>query len=258
MANDKSEQYLLQTADNALAILDLLADSPPLSLTEIALRTGHGKTMTLRLLYTLERRGYLKRGEDNRYSLGMRLYTLGSIVISKHSFLQPARRILDDLTEAVSETAHLVTWENVRRVILLYESLPANQSLRTESARGHSSRLPHMTSTGIALLAALPESEAEKYADSVSFERVNDHSILTREQLLEEIRRTRETGFSLNDQRYEIGMTSVAVAVPDPSSPSSFAISVSGPSVRIEDNLEEIKKRLKEAAGRIGSLLQGE
>ena len=54
--------------------------------------------------------------------------------------------MLDQLTQTVNESTHLVTWESLHHVILLYESLP-NQSLRVEMSKAISSRPPHLTST---------------------------------------------------------------------------------------------------------------
>ncbi len=84
-------QYLLQSVDNALRLLNLFAGEGRLSLTEIAARMGCGKTIAYRLTYTLERRGFLCRGSDGKYSLGMRLFTLGQKVLSEKSYLPPRR-----------------------------------------------------------------------------------------------------------------------------------------------------------------------
>ena len=52
-------QYLLQSVDNALRLLNLFSGEDSLSLTEIAARMGCGKTIAYRLAYTLESRGFL-------------------------------------------------------------------------------------------------------------------------------------------------------------------------------------------------------
>ena len=253
-----SDQYLLQTADNALAVLDLLSETPPLTLTEIAERMGRGKTITLRLVYTLEKRGYLIRGKDNRYTLGMRLFTLGNKVRSRREYLLEIQPLMDELTAAVSETSHLVTWENYHNVILLYESLPANQTLRTESSTGVSSRRPHMTSTGIAMLATLSDREIDAYANSVFFEKRTEYSIGSEEQLLQDIAQVRNSGFSINNQRFERGKTSIAVAIPDRDGHSEFAISVSGPSPRLEEKMSLILSELRKTADKIRPILYEE
>lgn len=252
---DKKDQYILQTVDNALSVLDLLAETDHLLLTEIAARTGRGKTITYRLLCTLENRGYLVRGKDNRYALGMRLFTLGNRVLSDKAYLSLVQPVIDELTERVQETSHLVTWENVYRVILLYESLP-RQSLRTELDGSAESRPLYMTSTGLALLSTATDDQIESYTQSVFFEQKTEFSISTKEQLLQDIAFVREHGYAINNQRYERGMVSISVPVlPHTSGLAEFAISVSGPSTRLLENQAKILEELDRTAHRISELV---
>lgn len=256
MKNDKNkDQYLLQTVDNALAVLDLLAETDRLPLTEIAARVGHGKTMTYRLLCTLENRGYLVRGEDNRYGLGMRLFTLGNKVLAGKTFLPLVQPLLDELTQRVQETTHFVTWENHSHVILLYEAQP-EQSLRAVSDKSLQSRPLHMTSTGVALLSAAADEEVEAYTNAMLFEQKTEFSFSTKEQLLEDIAFVRKHGYAINNQRYEKGMVSISVPViPKTAKLVEFAISVSGPSTRLLEGQKGIVDELLETAGKIAGLI---
>lgn len=254
-SNNNKDQYLLQTVDNALAVLDLLAETDRLPLTEIAARVGHGKTMTYRLLCTLENRGYLVRGEDNRYGLGMRLFTLGNKVLSEKTFLPLIQPLLDELTQRVQETTHFVTWENHSKVILLYEAL-SSHSLRAEVNGTIQSRPLHMTSTGIALLSTVSDEEIEHYTNTALFEQKTEFSISTKEQLLEDIAFVRQNGYAINNQRYERGMVSISVpVVPQTAKLVEFAISVSGPSVRLLENQQTIVGELLRTAEKIAELI---
>ena len=65
-----NEQYILQSVDNALAIIDLLAKHEELSAAEVARLMEIGKTTAFRLLTTLENRKFLNKTDSNRYRLG--------------------------------------------------------------------------------------------------------------------------------------------------------------------------------------------
>lgn len=250
-----TDQYILQSVDNALRVLNLFESTDKLSLTEIATRMGCGKTIAYRLVFTLESRGFLLRGEDNKYSLGMRLFTLGNKVLSEKSYLPLIRPVLEQLTDTVNESVHLVTWENMYHVILLYELFP-QQSLRAEMGKAIGSRPPHLTSTGLALLSTKSDKQIADYARNVLFEKKTEYSISSREQLEEDIQFVREHGYAINNQRFEKGMVSIAVPiVKNPESFSDFAISVSGPNTRIMEKKEMILEELEKAAGEIGRLL---
>ena len=253
--NPEQAQYLLQSVDNALCVLNLFDNADKLSLTEIAALMGMGKTTALRLVYTLEMRGFLCRGKDNKYSLGMRLFTLGNRVYDQKTYLPVVTPLLDKLTEKLNESSHLMTWENRSRVILLYEALP-HLSLRAEMDRSISSRPPHLTSTGLALLSTLSDEQIDLYAGSAIFEKRTAYSISSREQLEEDVRFARTHGYAINNQRFEQGMISIAVPVQKEAGvPADFAISISGPSTRIADRQEIIVQALLETAKQISAML---
>ncbi|WP_027967281.1 IclR family transcriptional regulator [Halomonas halocynthiae] len=104
MAQDRVE-----AVERALTIMDVFnAEHPPLGLPELAKATGFYKSTLLRLLGSLERFDYVKRGNDGLWRLGMRPVELAL----RHSpsqqlaaLVQPA---LDQLAETSGETAALL------------------------------------------------------------------------------------------------------------------------------------------------------
>ncbi len=198
-ARPNQAQYLLQSVDNALRLLNLFAGEGRLSLTEIAARMGCGKTIAYRLTYTLERRGFLCRGSDGEIFPGDALLPWGKKFFSEKCYLPLVIPLLDQLTQKVNESTHLVTWESVNHVILLYEALPEH-SLRVEMSKAINSRPPHLTSTGLALLATQTDEEIQEYADTIIFEEKTAYSISSKEQLDEDIRFVREHGYAINNQ----------------------------------------------------------
>jgi DNA-binding IclR family transcriptional regulator len=103
MANDEG----VAAVDRALSILDVFTDDEPaLSLAEIAKRTGLYKSTVLRLARSLEKFGYLLRGEDGTYQLASKLFYLGSIYQRnfRTSSIVPRelRAIVDELREGAS------------------------------------------------------------------------------------------------------------------------------------------------------------
>ena len=60
------DQYLLQSLDNALGVLSLFLQEDKLTLSQIAQRSGLNKTVAYRIVYTLEKRGYLNAARERR------------------------------------------------------------------------------------------------------------------------------------------------------------------------------------------------
>ena len=169
-----SSQYILQSVDNALRVLNLFEHENSLTLTEIAQKLGCGKTIAFRLLYTLENQGYLQK-QNGQYTLGLRLFYLGSKVQYKNTLVSLMEPVLKELTAAVNETVHLVVWENDNQVLMIDEFLP-NQSLMAVN-KNFSKRPPHMTSTGMAMLSTRSDREIIEYAQNVMFEKKTQNSI---------------------------------------------------------------------------------
>jgi DNA-binding IclR family transcriptional regulator len=71
-------QYNVPALDKAIAILDLLAKSEEeLTTTEIHQELGIPKATAFMLLNVLERHQMVKKNDQNRYTIGIKLYELG-------------------------------------------------------------------------------------------------------------------------------------------------------------------------------------
>ena len=73
----------VEAVDRALSILDAFHEgADELSLAALARATGLYKSTILRLLATLEGRGYVLRTQAGRYRLGAAVWRLGSLYSS--------------------------------------------------------------------------------------------------------------------------------------------------------------------------------
>lgn len=97
-----------QTVDRALVLLEVLAEHGPLTSAGLARRTGLNRTVVTRLLATLERRGYVRRGPDG-HVLGAALAVLGSR--AEAGVRDRARPALEALADRFGETAVLAVAE---------------------------------------------------------------------------------------------------------------------------------------------------
>ncbi|MDO5738684.1 MAG: IclR family transcriptional regulator [Ornithinimicrobium sp.] len=99
-----------QTLDRGLHTLEILAGAAsPLSVIEIAERAGLHRSITYRMVRTLEHRGFIVRGEDGRYVVGARLAVLARGVASTLRDVAAPRLV--ELAERTGRTAFLVVPE---------------------------------------------------------------------------------------------------------------------------------------------------
>lgn len=88
-----------------------------LTVSELARRLGVARPVVYRLVATLQARGFVARGEDGRYRLGLGVARL-------HYALRPvlvevARPVLQELADQAGSTAHLTIAEGEHAVALL-------------------------------------------------------------------------------------------------------------------------------------------
>lgn len=121
-SNDRQRDTVSGVAavERALGILHAFRDGDqPLSLGVIAARTGLYKSTILRILETLQRRHFINRQTDGRYSLGSALLYLGG-VYERSTDLRPlVEPVLRELAVSTGEDASFQILEGKQRVMLI-------------------------------------------------------------------------------------------------------------------------------------------
>ena len=105
--------------DRALALLEAFDRGPTsMSLSELARATGMVKSTALRLAASLQRGGYLRRGDDGRYRLGPALARLGARYQASFEIGDHVMPALERLARSSGESASLYVREGDQRVCL--------------------------------------------------------------------------------------------------------------------------------------------
>ncbi|MCB1547264.1 MAG: IclR family transcriptional regulator [Hyphomicrobiaceae bacterium] len=111
------------TVEKALDILDEL--SGPVAergVSELAVVTGINKSTVVRLCATLAQRGYLQRGQRQRYRLGPRVANLARAYRQGFDLEAEVRPILRELRDASGESASFYVRRGGQRICLYRES----------------------------------------------------------------------------------------------------------------------------------------
>lgn len=99
------EKYLLQSVNNALAIIDVLCEHDNLGLAELASYMNLGKSTVFRLLYTLQRKGYVSKDRNSKYHLSFKFARIGTIVTKRSELIELIHPFLMELSALSGETA---------------------------------------------------------------------------------------------------------------------------------------------------------
>jgi DNA-binding IclR family transcriptional regulator len=223
-------RYRVQVLERALAILDVLAETQgDYGPAELSRRLSLHKSTIHRLLFVLQEHGFV-RSVNGRYSLGMRLFELGSRAVARIDVRQYAHPFLSRLVDQTGETAHLAVLLGSEMVSILNVQSP--KKLRTPVTVGGRTPL-HCTSVGKAVLAFMPDAERHRIMSGLTFPRFTRKTLVSRAALAAELVRTRGRGYALDNEEIEEGMRCLGVPIHDYSGRVVGAISIAGPTFRV-------------------------
>jgi DNA-binding IclR family transcriptional regulator len=137
-----------RAVERALGLLAAAVEAP-LTLTELARGGELAPSTASRLLSALQRRGFVRRGEDGRFRSGPELVRLAAATLRGEPAYELAGPHLAALTEATGETANLGVPAGEGDALYLRQSA-SRRTVRAESWVGRTIPL-HGTAMGAAL-----------------------------------------------------------------------------------------------------------
>lgn len=230
------------------------AESGRLGVRELARELGFGKSTTSRILQALERRGYIRFDPaESAYVLGAKILHLAGEHYRNLELRKVARPFLREVLEETGETVFLGMFDGQDVVILDRFDSPSPLRMVTELG----TREPaHGTALGKVLLAFNnPESYFTQLDDGklAGFTR---NTITDPGRLREELGKIREQGYAVDNEEHIEGVRCVAAPIHDVFGHTIAAMSVSGPTFRLnEERIDLARAIVQRAAGAISSNL---
>ncbi|MCI0392362.1 MAG: IclR family transcriptional regulator [Acidobacteria bacterium] len=233
-ANINDSPYQVQVLDRALGILDSLSnEGPELGPAELSERLELHKSTVHRLLMVLERHRLIeKKPQNGKYRLGMKLFELGNQAVTQLDLRERAQPYLERLVLETGETAHICVLNGDR--MLSIANVESSCTLRTPSTVGRRTLL-HCTSVGKAMLAFLPEDEADELIEKCELTRYTGRTLTTLARLKAELRLIRQRGYAIDNEEFEEGLRCVGAPVRDYSGKIVAALGIAGPAFRLTE-----------------------
>jgi DNA-binding IclR family transcriptional regulator len=231
----------------AFDILERMLEQETVSVTELADELDAPKSTVHAYLATLDEAGFVVN-EGGSYRLGLRFLEYGGLVRNRSKLYEVAKHEVDKLAAETGEVANLGVEEEGLRVLLYKSAEP--DAIHDNASVGEFTHM-HWTALGKAILAYLPEERVQQIIDTHGLPRANEHTIENSEALFDELARTRERGYSVEDQDRRQGVLTVGAPIFDRASNEVIAsISVSGPRERLRETttVEELADQVKSAA----------
>jgi len=250
-------RYAVPAVDAALSVVEALGGVHEASLTELARKLGLGKSSVFRLLMTLVQRGYVEKNpQSERYRLTYRLFAVGSRAANRFGLPEAAHPVMQRLASDSGETVNLGVLDGLRVI-----------SLHREESR-HFLRMhltvddgvpAHATALGKVLLGALGPPEVARRLHRRRLERLTPRTIGDRRALEAALARIRAQGFAIDDEECSLGLRCVAAPILDHRGSTVAALSISGPTQRLPDELlsrlaESVREAAREISHRLGHM----
>jgi DNA-binding IclR family transcriptional regulator len=212
-----------QSVSRALAILNLLASrSEPLGVREIARQLNLAPSIAQRLIKTLARNGFLEQtGTTLRYAIGYRAFQVGNTFVAQtslHSAVLPELYSLAD--EQINAFLGVMRDAN----IVYLATVQSNGPVAINHRPGAQTHL-HSTAMGKALLAEMPEHEVHGLLTRSPLPRLTPKTKISVPQLLTELERIRQQGYSVSEEENRLGFFSIGAVVRDATGASIAVIS---------------------------------
>lgn len=251
---ERSNGSRIAVIDKAVRVLDALMLAPNgLTPTDAASAIDSNRSTAFRLLTSLEQAGLLYRDAlTGRYRLGVKFLQYGESVRAGMALVDLADPIMRRLSAVTRQTVSLAVREGFGGRYLHRIAGPEIEVFGWKVGDW----LPmHAGAAAEALLAALPDTEIERYL-AQGGERRNRHGIVTDDDIRKQVALARKRGWALNRAALTDGVLSLGVAVKDSAGALVCAISVAGLGQHYEEGvLEGTAQAVVDAAKELSAAL---
>lgn len=243
-----------RTVERTFMILQLIAGSKRgITLQEIANEMGMAKSSVFVIVQSLLKLNYIStlRDNDKKYCLGIETFSLGMKYVDDMSLITECTINLQPIAEKYNKTAFVAVL-NGTKIVYVYKY--AAQNAKLASCAIGTRKDAYATALGKAILAFLPADEQSSALDKIDFKPLTDYTITSKEHLVEELRKTKERGFSMDQRELETITSCCGAPVFDYTRKVIAAVSLSDIyNENIDD--EQVARELKEVAMQISKNL---
>lgn len=207
-----ADALFVRAAGRAMEVLGAFHHATgPLSLSEIAARAEIDRSAAQRLIHTLLKLGYLRRGPEGRgYLPGIRILDTTLDLLRLDPMVQKATPVLLELRKTVRERVDLSLYDETRLVYAL--RMQSKRETFYATLVGHS--VPtYCTAGGRAALSVLPEDEARCIVERTARHAYTSKTETDVNEIMKRIAQARVDGFAVVVDEFLQGEVAIGFAV---------------------------------------------
>lgn len=232
-----TKEKTLQSVTRAFRVLKAFStDSQEYTLTELNQKLDISKSSLQRILHTLIKEGFLEKGENKSYKLGLELYFLGNLVEAHSSLITLSNHYLKKLNEETGETITLNIIKQNKRTCIKY--IASKHELTMLSFISKESPL-HAGASAKVLLAFLPKEERTKIINELDLKKLTEDTIIDKKILKEELEVIRKNNYSITRGERVAGVNAISAPVKNRHNNVIASVTITIPDIRMKDSKKE-------------------
>ncbi|WP_166417231.1 HTH-type transcriptional regulator BhcR [Cochlodiniinecator piscidefendens] len=242
-----ASQNTIQSLDRAIDVLETLAETNGLTLTEIAKSLDQSAATMYRVLSTFQAREFVEFDTaEQTWHIGPNAFRIGSSFLRSAGILERSRPIMRTLMETTGETANLGIERNSK--VMFIGQVETQETIRAFFAPGTRTDM-HSSGIGKVLLSLYNEDQLARYLRDTTLTQYTRKTITSPDVLRSELIRIRAHGVSFDDEEKTDGMRCIAAPIVNNFGEAVAGISVSGPSSRMTPaKIKLIRTQVRDAA----------
>ena len=228
---EERSSLFVGSVEKAFQVLEAFSGTHRLmSMAEIARVAGLDRSATQRLVYTMEKLGYLQRLPNSPlYGLASKTLSLSYNYLRSRDLIERASPYLLDICHNLGETCNLQELDGTEIVFLA--RFPGKHLINVDFAVGH--RLPAVfTASGRAMLSRISPVDRQALIARTLLEPVTPYTETNPARLLADIEVVAKKGYSIVMNQTVVGDVSVAAPITDHMGRPVAAINISVPATR--------------------------
>ncbi len=252
MHADEPNRYLVEAADAALGVLQIVAARPDMRLSDIAADAGLNTSRVLRLLATLEHRGFVTRDADGRYRLGLQALVIGRRAEAQIELVRIVQPYLNrcgtrrwnrpSSASAPASPTRASPRPNSPHHMRVHSVVGRNQTLNVGSSK---------------VILAYGDPALIEEVIAAGLPHYTDRTIVDPAALRVEVEATRSRGYSVSKGERIVGAISLGAPVFGRDGVLVGVMSLLGPETRIDPMLDSCIRQLVETAAALSRDLGG-
>jgi DNA-binding IclR family transcriptional regulator len=240
--DDHNKTRVIQSVQRALDIIDCFdTQAIELTLNEISMLLNLNKSTVHGILSTLVVNDYISQNNSNgKYYLGRRLITKGFLASNslQYDLKEIGTKYLRMISEKYKVTSHLFTYRN-GTLVFLEMAVPKSAYYIVSSVIGRNMPL-HATASGKLVLSFMDQIELEFWVQNNDLLSFTEKTISTPSDFFKQIENIKLNGYSTEDEEVEIGLYSIALPICKPDNSLFGTISITGNSIKVKSDVENI------------------